>query len=82
MVGEGERGCIIAARLGSGGLSEGIPFAHSRLTSCEAPRAIPLRRYPAATGNSKPLTGIPSDSPAVLLRKTLGPQSGIVGERL
>ena len=41
------------------GQIEDIPFAHSRFTSCEAPRAIPLRRYPAATGNSKPLQGIP-----------------------
>ena len=34
-------------------------LAHSRFTSCEAPRAIPLRRYPAATGNSKPLREYP-----------------------
>ena len=53
------------------GLSEGIPVAHSRNTSCVPPRAIPLLCHPAAPGDSNPLTGIPSDSPLLFLRFTI-----------
>ena len=45
--------CVfIMLRLRVDGLGEGILFAHSRLTSCEAPRAILRFHYPVKSGTA------------------------------